>query len=394
MVSSNYYIVDNSDIETQKLEAAKNHYSKGDYSSALKLYLDMLNTSMSYKLYYEIGRCYYKLNDFLPAEEYFKKSISLESFKNPSYLYLGNIYYKKENLNQAIKYWVSSYAYKPDDEAVCLNLATAYFNKGMNFQAIFYYEKYLKYAKNKGNSYDVIKSSIEKCQGISKQFLQKAKISIANKNIKTAIEDLNYAIKNYPIDFDVNHLLGALYLQENDYMHALIYLKQALCLDNKSLDVLQKLSSVFINVGDFTSAYCTMRRLLPLVIHNQNEYLKTLQLIKDLDDSFDDYSYVGHKEWADKYFSDNNYHMALMEYENCVILKDQMLDSVGERIDKIKLFLYPETRIIKTCLEKGGEFYTNKDFRTSNKYFSKVMLLSNENSSEYKFAKSKVVENI
>ena len=86
--------------------------------------------------------------------------------------------------------------------------------------------------------------------------------------------------------------------------------------------------------------------------------------------------------------------MALMEYENCVILKDQMLDSVGERIDKIKLFLYPETRIIKTCLEKGGEFYTNKDFRTSNKYFSKVMLLSNENSSEYKFAKSKVVENI
>ena len=68
MVSSNYYIVDNSDIETQKLEAAKNHYSKGDYSSALKLYLDMLNTSMSYKLYYEIGRCYYKLNDFLPAE--------------------------------------------------------------------------------------------------------------------------------------------------------------------------------------------------------------------------------------------------------------------------------------------------------------------------------------
>ena len=288
MVSSNYYIVDNSDIETQKLEAAKNHYLKGDYSSALKLYLDMLNTSMSYKLYYEIGRCYYKLNDFLPAEEYFKKSISLESFKNPSYLYLGNIYYKKENLNQAIKYWVSSYAYKPDDEAVCLNLATAYFNKGMNFQAIFYYEKYLKYAKNKGNSYDVIKSSIKKCQGISKQFLQKAKISIANKNIKTAIEDLNYAIKNYPIDFDVNHLLGALYLQENDFMHALIYLKQALCLDYKSLDVLQKLSSVFINVGDFTSAYCTMRRLLPLVIHNQNEYLKTLQLIKDLDDSFDD----------------------------------------------------------------------------------------------------------
>lgn len=394
MVSSNYYIVDNSDIETQKLEAAKNHYSKGDYSSALKLYLDMLNTSLSYKLYYEIGRCYYKLNDILPAEEYFKKSISLESFKNPSYLYLGNIYYKRENLNQAIEYWVNSYAYKPDDEAVCLNLGNAYFNKKMNFQAIFYYEKYLKYAKNKNDSFEAIKSSIEKCKNISKQFLQKAKLAIINKDNKIAIDYLNYAIKNYPISFDNNLLLGKLYLQENDYIHALIYLKQALCLDYKSLDLLQNLSSVFINIGDFTSAYCIMRRLLPLVIHNQNEYLKTLQLIKDLNNSFDDYSYVGHKEWADKYFANNNYHMALIEYENCVILKDQTLNSVGEKIDKIKLFLYPETRIIKTCIEKGSEFYINKDFKKSNKYFSKVMLLSNENSSEYKFAKSKVVENI
>ena len=86
MVSSDYYIVDNSDLENKRLEAAKSHYRKGDYASALRLYLDMLNASISYKLYYEIGRCYYKLNDMLPAEEYFKKSIGLESFKNPSYL--------------------------------------------------------------------------------------------------------------------------------------------------------------------------------------------------------------------------------------------------------------------------------------------------------------------
>ena len=91
MVSSNYYVVDNSDIENKKLEAAKNLYIKGDYSGALKLYLDMLNTSISYKLYYEIGRCYYKQNDFLAAEEYFKKSIAIESFRNQSYLYLGKI---------------------------------------------------------------------------------------------------------------------------------------------------------------------------------------------------------------------------------------------------------------------------------------------------------------
>ena len=392
MVSSDFYIRDNSNPEEKTLEAAKKLYQDGKYAEALKLYQGMLNTSLSYKLYYEIGRCYYKMNDFLPSEEYFKKSLSLEGFKNPSYLYLGNIYYKRADIKNAIENWASAYAYKPDDAAVCLNLATSYFSKGMRFQAVFYYEKYLKYAKDKGNSYDAIKSSIDKCNEIGQEFLQKARRAIASKNNKSAIEYLTFAVKNMPVSFDINHLLGKIYLEENDYMHSLIYLKQAQCLDNHSLDVLQKLSSVYINLGDFTAAYCAMRRLLPLVLHNQPEYLKTIKLVKTLDESFDEYSYQGHKDWAMRYDSENNYHMALIEYENCVILKESLNDAFGERIERLKSFIKPEERIVKICLEKGGEFYNNGDFRTSNKYFSKVMLMSDKNSSEYKIAKSRVVD--
>ena len=392
MVSSEYYIVDNSDLENKRLEAAKNYYSKGDYSSALRLYLDMLNTShISFKLYYEIGRCYYKLNDMLPAEEYFKKSIGLESFKNPSYLYLGNIYYKKEDLRNAIENWVSAYAYKPDDEAVCLNLATSYFSKNMKFQSVFYYEKYLKYAKDRGQSYSTIKNSISRCNEIGKEFMQKAQRAISVRNYSEAIEYLTFAVKNMPISFDINLALGKAYLEENDNMHAMIFLKQALSLDNKSLDVLQKLASVFINLGDYTAAYCTMRRLLPLVIHNQAEYLKTLQLIKELNSTFDDLSYQGHREWADRYYEDNNYHMALLEYENCVILKDDLQGEIGDKIERIKTFIHPEARIIKACLEKGEALYENGEFVTSNKYYSKVMRLAGENTSEYRLAKSRVV---
>ena len=392
MVSSDFYIRDNSNPEEKTLEAAKKLYQDGKYAEALKLYLGMLNTSMSYKLYYEIGRCYYKLNELLPAEDNFKKSISLEGFKNPSFLYLGNIYYKRTDIKNAIENWASAYAYKPDDTAVCLNLATSYFSKGMRFQSVFYYEKYLKYTKEKGSAYDAIKMSIDKCNDIGSEFLQKARRAIASKNNKTAIEYLTFAVKNMPVNFDINHLLGKIYLEENDYMHSLIYLKQALCLDKHSLDVLQKLASVYINLGDFTAAYCTLKRLLPLVLHNQQEYLKTVRLVKTLDETFDEYSYQGHKEWAMKYDSENNYHMALVEYENCVILKEQLKDTFGERIERLKSFINPEERIVRICLEKGGEFYNNGDFRTSNKYFSKVMLMSNKNSSEYKIAKSRVVD--
>ena len=391
MASSDYYIIDNSDIENKKLEAAKNHYSKGDYSSALKLYLTMLNTSISYKLYYEIGRCYYKLNDLLAAEEYFKKSIGLESLKNQSYLYLGNIYYKREDIKNAIENWASAYAYKPDDESVCLNLATSYFSKKMNFQSVFYYKKYLKYAKDRGRAYFAIKNTIDNYSQQSSELMQKAQRAITSKNNKQAIEYLDLAVKIMPVNFDTNLLLGKLYLEENDNMHAMIYLKRALALDSKSLDVLQKLSSVFINLGDYTAAYCSIRRLLPLVIHNQQEYLKTLQLVKDLDSSFDELSYQGHKEWAEKYYDDNNYHMALMEYENCAILKEHVQADVEKRLEKLKSFLYPEERIIKACIEKGSELYTDGDYKNSNKYFTKVMLFTNENSAEYKYAKARMV---
>lgn len=61
MVSSDYYIADNSDMEEKKLEAARNHYMSGDYQAALKLYMSLINTSISYKLYHRIGKCYYKM---------------------------------------------------------------------------------------------------------------------------------------------------------------------------------------------------------------------------------------------------------------------------------------------------------------------------------------------
>ena len=215
MANSDYYIQDNSDIEDKKLEAAKGLYQSGNYSGALKLYLDMVNTSYSFKLYYEIGRCYYKLNDFENAEKYFLNSISLQEYKNPSYVFLGNIYLKKQNLNKAIENWITSFSFKPDDENVCLNLATSYFSLEMKFQSLFFYQKYLKYAKDKTSTYYLdIKKSMDEFERIGNDFYQKAQKAILMKDNQTAIQALEYAVKNYPTSFDINFLLGKLCYEE------------------------------------------------------------------------------------------------------------------------------------------------------------------------------------
>lgn len=392
MSKSNYYIQDNSDIETKKLEAARGLYQNGNYTGALKLYLDMINTSYSYRLYYEIGRCYYKLNDIDNAESYLTRSIALESYKNPSYTFLGNVYYKKQDIEKAIENWVIAFSFKPEDESVCLNLATSYFAKEMRFQSLYYYEKYLKYAKDKKSSYYLeIKKSIDEFSKMGKEFYQKALRAVSMHDNKTAIQALEYAVKNYPLSFDINFLLGKLFFEEKEYMKSMIYLKQAFCLDKKSLDVLQLLSSTLINLGDFTGAYCCLKRILPLVINNQREYLEVIKTIKQLEDSFDSLSSKGHEEWAIKYYKDNNYHFALLEYENWLIVNPQENTDLTTKIDQLKSYISPENKIIKFCLEKGGVFYSAGDFRQANKYFSKVMLLSTEDSSEYKIAKSRVI---
>lgn len=392
MTSSDYYIQDNSDIEDKKLEVAKGLYQTGNYSGALKLYLDMVNTSYSYKLYYEIGRCYYKLNDLENAEFHFSRSISLEEYKNPSYVFLGNICYKKQDFSKAIEYWCVAYSYKPDDESVCLNLATSYFTKDMKFQSVFFYEKYLKYAKDKTAGYYLeIKKSINEFYRIGSDFYQKAVRAVAMQDNKTAIQALEYAVKNCPTKFDINFLLGKLYYEEGQYMQSMIYLKQAYCVDSKSLDVLERLSSVMLTIGDFTGAYCCLKRILPLMINNQKEYLEIIKSLKNLEESFDDFSYQGHEQLGDLYYSENNYQLAVFEYENCIIINGRMSDKLDQKLQKIRSYINPEERIIKTCFEKGLTFHSTGDFRKSNKYFSKIMKLADESSSDYKYARARMV---
>jgi len=392
MAISDFYIQDNSDIEDKKLEAAKGLYRGGNYSDALRLYLDMVNTSASYKLYYEIGRCYYKMDDVIKAEDYFNQSVALERYKNPSYLYLGNIYYKRGNIEKAIEAWMFAYSYKPDDESVCLNLATSYFSKEMKFQSMYYYQKYLKYAKDKESSHYIeIKKSIDEFSKMGSEFYQKAQRAISMNDNTTAIQALEYAAKNFPTGFDINYRLGKLYYEEKNYKNALMYIRQAYCVDRRSLDILQMLSSIMINIRDIKGAYCCFRRIMPLVMNNQKEYLEVVRTAKQLEAGIEDKNVDYNMEMAERYYSDNNYHLALFEYENCVILSPDLAKSLDKRIQQLKMFLNPEDRIIKSCFEKGGASYSNGDYRQSNKYFTKIMTLSDRESQDYKFAKSRLM---
>ena len=108
-----------------------------------------------------------------------------------------------------------------------------------------------------------------------------------------------------------------------------------------------------VTLGDFTGAYCCLKRMLPLVIHNQKEYLEILKNLRELENGFDNKSYHGHEYWANYYYNENNYRLALFEYENCIIIDNTLSDKFDEKIQRIRSFINPEDRIIKLCFEKG-----------------------------------------
>ena len=81
----------------------------------------------------------------------------------------------------------------------------------------------------------------------------------------------------------------------------------------------------------------------------------------------------------------------MLEYENCLLVNPELSEQLGRKVEFLKTFLNPEERIIKICLEKGGVLYSTGDYRKSNKYFTRVLSLSNEEDFEYKLAKSRIV---
>ena len=81
----------------------------------------------------------------------------------------------------------------------------------------------------------------------------------------------------------------------------------------------------------------------------------------------------------------------MFEYENAIIIDGKLSDRLDDRLQKIRSFIYPEERIIKTCFEKGLTYHSTGDFKKANKYFTKIMTLADVSSSDYKYAKARIV---
>jgi len=391
MLDSGYRVEDNSDIENAVINAAKKHYNDGNYDLAIKLYLGLLNTSASSKLYMDVGLCYYKKKDFVSALEYLTRATTLDNKNSVAYSYIGNCHFRKLDANKAIENWTMARSISPKDETVCLNLAIAYFAKNMSYESIFYYDKYLKYSQNRDTQqYKSVERNINGLMTeANDNYIQAQRAELRNDGI-TAEKNYLAAIKKYPIMSEYNLSLGNLYYKIKQYDKAIEHYEYCLRSHN-SKDAVLNLAKSYEAIDDSRSAYCFYKRYLNFTISTQSEYLELIKKINNLRKQIDFYSSNVVLEMAKKHYENNEYYKALVEYENYVILKPESKDDYAETIKRIRSFLLPEQIITRKYLEKGKELLKTGEIDGAKRYFTEVMHLSNPKSNEYKLAKSKIL---
>lgn len=387
-----YSVEDNSDIEKSVIDAARKHFKDGNYDFAIKLYLGLLKTSASARLYFDVGLCYYKKSDYDSAIEYLTMAGNLDIRNSSAYSYLGNCYFRKLDAKNAIENWTIARSISPKDEFVCLNLAMAYFVKGMSYESVFYYQKYLKYSVNRETQQylSIQKNMNELFETANDYYIQGKRERARNEGI-LAEKNYKLAMKKYPVVSDYSYALASLYYDIKNYQDASIYYEISLREHSqRDKDIVLRLADCYEKTNDYRMAYCFYNKYLRYSISSQNEYLEITKKMSGLKKLLDSSVVDITLELAKQYYNNNEYYKSLLEYENCVILDSDNKFEYEDTIRKLRSFINPESIVTRKYLEKGKELLMQGEKQGANKYFTEVLHLANPKSDEYRLAKSRI----
>lgn len=387
-----YSVEDNSDIEKSVIDAARKHFKDGNYDFAIKLYLGLLKTSASARLYFDVGLCYYKKSDYDSAIEYLTMAGNLDIRNSSAYSYLGNCYFRKLDAKNAIENWTIARSISPKDEFVCLNLAMAYFVKGMSYESVFYYQKYLKYSVNRETQQylSIQKNMNELFETANDYYIQGERERARNEGI-LAEKNYKLAMKKYPVVSDYSYALASLYYDIKNYQDASIYYEISLREHSqRDKNIVLRLADCYEKTNDYRMAYCFYNRYLRYSISSQNEYLEITKKMSGLKKLLDSSVVDITLELAKQYYNNNEYYKSLLEYENCVILDSDNKFEYEDTIRKLRSFINPESIVTRKYLEKGKELLMQGEKQGANKYFTEVLHLANPKSDEYRLAKSRI----
>lgn len=393
--NAKFHVQNNSDIEGNSLTAAQNCYEKGSFKEALNLFLNVASKNPDSNVYVDIGSCYYMLENYREAKEYWSKAINLNAKNSKAYANLGNLNYKDGNIEKAISLWISALVSKPEDANTCRNLAVAFGKKEMKRASIKYFEKYLKYEENKSSDdYIQVKNKIEECLKGANRFLHTGEQLQMAKDDKQAMAYYLKSVALYPNIAKTNINLGNLFFAKKDFASAVKYWASASYIDKNFYQIYSNLAFAYEMLQKFDYAYCYYCRYINYISNNKNEYYTTDKKILKLKPFINTHPELvsKHLELAQKHLANNEFEEAIDEFKNYSTLKPEEKDTYKKVIEKLENCLEPELGIISYCLETGNKLFDEKCYSEAKYYFQRIMKLSAAKYVEFSMAKTKFAQ--
>lgn len=351
--SVDYTLVQSVLDEDQKKSVSKaiDLYENGDYREALKVLLVLSDHVQNALAYTCIGNCYMMLGDFANSKAYLEKAIERPSMSPLPYISLGNLYYGEGNLQLAILYWTIANTLVADDSTLLLNLATAYAQKDLRIQSISYYEKFIRYTSDKTKTgYEEVYANITKLRAIASKANNIAARHYKARSFEKSIESYLSSVLNYPLQPQVNHMLGNMFFLTNDYKSSIECWLNAYIASDFNANHLGYIPLAYEKMKMYSYAYCFYYILLtnPVkkVFTDDDIKAKLLQhsivVFKG-----QDYSEL-HYNAGKKLELENNYLMAFIEYTNASILCKGDKRKIEASLSKMHDFINPEMRVVST----------------------------------------------
>ncbi len=376
-----------SELDTEQKKAiiqAIDNYNSGNYRSAVQLLMPIVEKTYDVTVYTCIGNCYLKMGDFLNSRKYFKKAIERPTLNAFPFISFGNLYYEEGDINKAILHWTVASTLVGDDPNLLLNLANAYSQKALRIQSLIYYEKYIKrFSNSAGETYKKICSEISKLKATSAKLNGIGSKHHINKAINRAIDSYSSSVANYPLQPQVNTLLGNLFFLIKDYKAAVECLLNAYVTSGFNVSSISYLPLAYENLNMHSHAYCFYYILLSgrgKKSFRANE-LKSKLLKNSLIVFRDDEASGGHFEKAKEYEADNNYQLAYVEYTNALILAKADKSKIEASRSKMLDFINPEVRIVSNLQVQLNSCFNEENYSKAIEICDKILLLLPINSS-------------
>ncbi len=258
------------------------------------------------EVYFDIAEDYFMLGDYNKECMYLKECLKIKSDYPEAIEKLFWSYKSQQNFQDAVDFFQSFTDKHPLQQNAWEKLGFSYYEIGLFEKSVEAFEYSLSIS-DRTTSFNGIAHAFWK---LDLQF--------------HAISILNEAIEKFPYSFDLNILIGWIYLDVKDYLNAQKYFLNEIFLNSTSNEAWKGLAQTYVYYKDFNNAYSCVQKS---IMQSQSDLDSLIQLAylageidlpkNEIEDIF--------KTAIDKFPNNEN---AFLEYSSFLYLEDQQINAI------------------------------------------------------------------